>query len=175
MIVNFGTSGGSGSGNPALTISRTDPPAPHPERLGMTAGLLAGYGSLTLSRPGAAIRSRDTSSNLSPLRGGYNTAPRGAAAIMVESRRGGPRLTETKAQRHASLVVAAARYGTTDLLSLDERRFQAIAPLWGEAFRLLPTAAQNRSGARKHGSRRSRGTVRRRDCRFVADGGRTCR
>src|SRR5215470_8902403 len=54
----------------------------------MTAGLLAGYGSLTLSRPGAAIRSRDTSSNLSPLRGGYNTAPRGAAAIMMECRRG---------------------------------------------------------------------------------------
>jgi predicted nucleic acid-binding protein len=38
----------------------------------------------------------------------------------------------------ASLVVAAARYGTTDLLSLDERHFRVIAPLWGAAFRLLP-------------------------------------
>jgi predicted nucleic acid-binding protein len=39
----------------------------------------------------------------------------------------------------ASLVVTAARYGTTDLLSLDERHFRAIAPMWGEAFNLLPT------------------------------------
>jgi predicted nucleic acid-binding protein len=38
----------------------------------------------------------------------------------------------------ASLVVAAARYGTTDLLSLDEKHFRAISPLWGAAFRLLP-------------------------------------
>lgn len=38
----------------------------------------------------------------------------------------------------ASLVVAAARYGTLDLLTLDERHFRAVQPLWGEAFRLLP-------------------------------------
>lgn len=38
----------------------------------------------------------------------------------------------------ASLVVVAARYGTTELLSLDERHFRAIQPIWGEAFRLLP-------------------------------------
>jgi hypothetical protein len=31
------------------------------------------------------------------------------------------------------MIVAA-----TDLLSLDQRHFRAISPLWGAAFRLLP-------------------------------------
>lgn len=39
----------------------------------------------------------------------------------------------------ASLVVIAARYQTTRLLTLDERHFRAVAPLWGApAFTLLP-------------------------------------
>jgi predicted nucleic acid-binding protein len=33
----------------------------------------------------------------------------------------------------ASLVVIAARYQTTRLLTLDERHFRAMAPLWGAA------------------------------------------
>jgi uncharacterized protein len=38
----------------------------------------------------------------------------------------------------ASLVVLAARYGTTRLLTLDEKHFRAIRPLAGDAFTILP-------------------------------------
>lgn len=39
----------------------------------------------------------------------------------------------------ASLVVIAARYRTTELLTLDQRHFRAVAPLWGApSFTLLP-------------------------------------
>jgi uncharacterized protein len=38
----------------------------------------------------------------------------------------------------ASVVVLAARYGTTRLLTLDERHFRAIRPLHGDAFTILP-------------------------------------
>lgn len=38
----------------------------------------------------------------------------------------------------ASLVVIAARYETTRILTFDERHFCAVAPLWGAAFTLLP-------------------------------------
>lgn len=40
----------------------------------------------------------------------------------------------------ASLVVIAARYQTTRLLTFDQRHFRTVAPLWGApAFTLLPT------------------------------------
>jgi hypothetical protein len=38
----------------------------------------------------------------------------------------------------ASLVVLAARYQTTRLLTLDERHFRAVRPLHADAFTLLP-------------------------------------
>lgn len=39
----------------------------------------------------------------------------------------------------ASLVVVAARYQTTRILTLDQRHFRSLAPLWGApAFTLLP-------------------------------------
>jgi uncharacterized protein len=41
----------------------------------------------------------------------------------------------------ASLVVLAERYGTTRLLSLDERHFRAIRPLHAAAFTMLPADA----------------------------------
>lgn len=42
----------------------------------------------------------------------------------------------------ASLVVIAARYQTTRLLTFDYRHFRAVAPLWGApALRLLPADA----------------------------------
>lgn len=41
----------------------------------------------------------------------------------------------------ASLVVIAAREGTTRVLTLDERHFRAIRPLRGRAFKLLPSDA----------------------------------
>jgi predicted nucleic acid-binding protein len=41
----------------------------------------------------------------------------------------------------ASLVVIAAREGTTRLLTFDERHFRAIRPLRGRSFKLLPADA----------------------------------
>jgi predicted nucleic acid-binding protein len=41
----------------------------------------------------------------------------------------------------ASLVVLAARYSTTRLLTLDEKHFRAIRPLRGDAFTILPADA----------------------------------
>jgi uncharacterized protein len=41
----------------------------------------------------------------------------------------------------ASLVVLAARYGTSDLLTLDERHFRAVAGPAGRPFRILPADA----------------------------------
>jgi uncharacterized protein len=38
----------------------------------------------------------------------------------------------------ASIVVLAARYGTTRLLTFDERHFRAIKPLHADAFMILP-------------------------------------
>lgn len=38
----------------------------------------------------------------------------------------------------ASLAVIAARSRTTRILTLDERHFRSIRPLWGKAFTLLP-------------------------------------
>ena len=38
----------------------------------------------------------------------------------------------------ASIAVVASRARTTRLLTLDERHFRPMRPLWGEAFSLLP-------------------------------------
>ncbi len=38
----------------------------------------------------------------------------------------------------ASVVVLAARYGTTRLLTFDQKHFRAIRPLTGDAFTILP-------------------------------------
>jgi uncharacterized protein len=38
----------------------------------------------------------------------------------------------------ASVAVVAARARTTRLLTLDERHFRPMQPLWGQAFCLLP-------------------------------------
>ena len=38
----------------------------------------------------------------------------------------------------ASVAVIAAKSRTTRLLTLDERHFRCMRPLWGEAFTLLP-------------------------------------
>ncbi|HJU03066.1 MAG TPA: PIN domain-containing protein [Actinomycetes bacterium] len=38
----------------------------------------------------------------------------------------------------ASIVVIAAEARTTRLLTLDERHFRPMRPLWGDAFTLLP-------------------------------------
>src|SRR5437762_14192991 len=59
-----------------LSPYHADLPARRPVRLGTAAGFLACYCPLHLSALGLAIRSRDISSHLCPLRGLYNTAPR---------------------------------------------------------------------------------------------------
>ena len=41
----------------------------------------------------------------------------------------------------ASLLVLADRHGATDILTLDERHFRALAGPRGKPFRLLPTDA----------------------------------
>ena len=38
----------------------------------------------------------------------------------------------------ASVAVIAARARTTRVLTLDERHFRSVRPLWGEAFAILP-------------------------------------
>jgi uncharacterized protein len=38
----------------------------------------------------------------------------------------------------ASVAVIAARARTTRILTLDERHFRSVRPLWGEAFAILP-------------------------------------
>jgi len=56
-----------------------------------------------------------------------------AAAVLVE------RYQELRVGvADASVAVIAARSRTTRLLTLDERHFRSIRPLWGEAFTLLP-------------------------------------
>lgn len=41
----------------------------------------------------------------------------------------------------ASLVILAARYATTRILTFDERAFRAVTPLQGGAFTVLPADA----------------------------------
>ncbi|MFG1702947.1 VapC toxin family PIN domain ribonuclease [Nonomuraea sp. M3C6] len=41
----------------------------------------------------------------------------------------------------ASVVLLAARFKTTRVLTLDQRHFRAMKPLWGEAFTVLPADA----------------------------------
>jgi uncharacterized protein len=44
----------------------------------------------------------------------------------------------------ASIVVLAARYGTTRVLTLDERHFRVMRPLNGKAFTILPADGPDR-------------------------------
>ena len=47
----------------------------------------------------------------------------------------------------ASIVVLAARYGTTRVLTLDERHFRVMRPLNGKAFTILPADGSDRPRA----------------------------
>jgi len=57
-----------------------------------------------------------------------------AAAIAVLERYPGTQL----GLADASLVVLADRYGTRDILTLDERHFRSLRDARGRAFRILP-------------------------------------
>jgi uncharacterized protein len=47
----------------------------------------------------------------------------------------------------ASIVVLAEKYGTTRVLTLDERHFRAMRPLHADAFTILPADADLAVGA----------------------------
>jgi uncharacterized protein len=47
----------------------------------------------------------------------------------------------------ASIVVLAEKYGTTRVLTLDERHFRAMRPLHADAFTILPADADLAAGA----------------------------
>jgi uncharacterized protein len=70
--------------------------------------------------------------------GSYDLVPFGvdevAAAAQLVGRYGELRI----GLADASIAVIAAAAKTTRLLTLDERHFRALRPLWGEAFTLLP-------------------------------------
>ncbi|WP_344950909.1 hypothetical protein [Sphaerisporangium flaviroseum] len=40
-----------------------------------------------------------------------------------------------------SVALLAARYRTTRVLTLDQRHFRPLKPLWGDAFTILPSVA----------------------------------
>jgi len=63
----------------------------------------------------------------------FNRADAGQAAAVAE------RYADMRiGLADASIVVLAARYQTTRLLTFDERHFRAIKPLHAEAFTILP-------------------------------------
>ena len=71
-----------------LSPCRADPLTHHPIRLGMTASSLACYRSHLVFRLRVSHRIQRYTSYLSPLRGGYNTAPHGAADLLFHQVRG---------------------------------------------------------------------------------------
>lgn len=70
----------------------------------------------------------------------------GRFAVAALEREGYERIVELEARyadlalglADCALVVLAARYRTTRILSFDERHFRAVRPLHGEAFTMLP-------------------------------------
>jgi predicted nucleic acid-binding protein len=71
-------------------------------------------------------------------RGAYDLVGFGAAEVAAAAellgRYGGLRL----GLADASVVIIAGAARTTRLLTLDERHFRSVRPLWGKAFTLLP-------------------------------------
>jgi predicted nucleic acid-binding protein len=74
--------------------------------------------------------------------GAYELCPM-AAADIEQARQLTRRYADLKiGLADASIVVLAARYETTRILTFDERRFRTVKPLWGSAFTLLPGDAR---------------------------------
>jgi hypothetical protein len=70
--------------------------------------------------------------------GAYDLVPFGVAEVAAAAELVG-RYGELRiGLADASVVVIAAAAKTTRLLTLDERHFRAVRPLWGDAFTLLP-------------------------------------
>jgi uncharacterized protein len=70
--------------------------------------------------------------------GAYDLVPFGVAEVAAAAELVG-RYGELRiGLADASIAVTAAAAKTTRLLTLDERHFRPMRPLWGEAFTLLP-------------------------------------
>jgi predicted nucleic acid-binding protein len=104
----------------------------------MSPFVLAELDYLVLTRVGAAARAALLAE---VARGAYQLAPFANADV--------PRAEEI-VNRHAdlaisladaSIVVLAERYGTHDVLTLDERHFRVLTTSDGEPLRLLPSDA----------------------------------
>jgi predicted nucleic acid-binding protein len=70
--------------------------------------------------------------------GAYDLVPFGAEEVAKAAKLIGRYAELQIGLADASVVVIAAAARTTRLLTLDERHFRAVRPLWGEAFTLLP-------------------------------------
>ena len=68
----------------------------------------------------------------------YDLVPFGAAEVVTAAELVGRYGELRVGLADASIVVIAAAAKTTRLLTLDERHFRSMRPLWGEAFTLLP-------------------------------------
>ena len=70
--------------------------------------------------------------------GAYDLVPFGAEEVAKAAKLSGRYAELQIGLADASVVVIAAAAQTTRLLTLDERHFRAVRPLWGKAFTLLP-------------------------------------
>ena len=70
--------------------------------------------------------------------GAYDLVPFGAEEVATAAQLIGRHAELQIGLADASVVVTAAAAQTTRLLTLDERHFRAVRPLWGKAFTLLP-------------------------------------
>jgi uncharacterized protein len=71
-------------------------------------------------------------------RGAYDLVAFGAAEVAAAAEVVGGYGELRLGLADASVVVIAGAAKTTRLLTLDERHFRAVRPLWGKAFTLLP-------------------------------------
>ena len=70
--------------------------------------------------------------------GAYDLVPFGAGEVAEAAELIGRHGELRIGLADASVVVIAAAARTTRLLTLDERHFRSVRPLWGKAFTLLP-------------------------------------
>jgi uncharacterized protein len=70
--------------------------------------------------------------------GAYDLVPFGVADVAAAAELVGRYAELRIGLTDASVAVIAAAAKTTRLLTLDERHFRPMRPLWGEAFTLLP-------------------------------------
>jgi predicted nucleic acid-binding protein len=72
------------------------------------------------------------------VRGAYDLAPFGSVDLARAHEIMAKYAAATIGLADASVVVLSERYGSLDLLTLDERHFRALRGAGGKRFRLLP-------------------------------------